>query len=187
YWKLYVSEAEQNDQKLVESLSGDTNSMLILNGLFSAIVASFIVVTYQSLQPDTGQLTVDLLSQLVAGPNSNQSSSPSSPNAQPFTPPTIAIRLNILMFLSLFMNMISVLASVLIQQWCREFMKHAYPRVAPHKRGRVRTYLYRGLNQFQMRTFMYGVHVLVHLSVFLFFWALSDFLYTVNTTVGEVA
>ena len=30
YWKLYVSEAEDNDQKLVESLSGDTNSMLIL-------------------------------------------------------------------------------------------------------------------------------------------------------------
>ena len=157
------------------------------NGLFSAIVASFIVETYQSLQPDTGQLTVDLLTQLVAEPNSAQSSSPSPPSAQPFTPPNIAIRLNILMFLSLFLNMISVLASVLIQQWCREFMKHAYPRVAPHKRGRVRTYLYRGLNQFQIRTFMYGVHVLVHLSVFLFFWALSDFLYTVNTTVGEVA
>jgi hypothetical protein len=34
---------------------------------------------------------------------------------------------------------------------------------------------------------MYGVHVLVHVSVFLFFWALSDFLYTVNTTVGEIA
>ena len=30
YWKLYMSEAEENDQKLVESLSGDTNSMLIL-------------------------------------------------------------------------------------------------------------------------------------------------------------
>ena len=30
YWKLYVSEAEENDQKLVDSLSGDTNSMLIL-------------------------------------------------------------------------------------------------------------------------------------------------------------
>jgi hypothetical protein len=205
YWKLYMSEAEENDQKLVDSLSGDTNSMLILvrgdahaptlcsavsyytlqNGLFSAIVASFIVVTYQSLQPDNTQLTVDLLSQLVAEPNSTQSSSPSNP--QPFTPPNIAIRLNILMFLSLFLNMISVLASVLIQQWCREFMKYAYPRAAPHKRGRVRTYLYRGLNQFQMRTFMYGVHVLVHLSVFLFFWALSDFLYTINTTVGTVA
>ncbi|KAF8271299.1 hypothetical protein EI94DRAFT_1540211, partial [Lactarius quietus] len=120
-WKLYVSEAEENDQKLVDSLSGDTNSMLILNGLFSAIVASFIVETYHSLQPDNGQQTVDLLSQLVSGPNSTQSSSPSSSNTQSFTPPNIAIRLNILMFLSLFLNMISVLASVLIQQWCREF------------------------------------------------------------------
>ncbi|KAI9458340.1 hypothetical protein BJY52DRAFT_1091763, partial [Lactarius psammicola] len=211
YWKLYVSEAEASDRKLVESLSGDTNSMLILvrsaaqaptlcsevsnsmlqNGLFSAIVASFIIETYKTLQPDNGQRTVDLLSRLVADsePNSTQSSSPSSrdPNPQPFIPSNLAIRLNILMFLSLFLNMISVLASVLIQQWCREFMKYAYPRAAPHKRGRVRTYLYRGLNQFQMRTFMYGVHVLVHVSVFLFFWALSDFLYTVHPTVGAVA
>ncbi|KAH9043979.1 hypothetical protein EDB84DRAFT_851045 [Lactarius hengduanensis] len=186
YWKLYVSEAEESDQKLVDNLSGDTNSMLILNGLFSAIVASFIIETYKFLQPDNSQRTVDLLSQLVAEPNSTQPSS-QDPNPQPFTPSNLAIRLNILMFLSLFLNMISVLASVLIQQWCREFMKYAYPRAAPHKRGRVRTYLYRGINQFQMRTFMYGVHVLVHVSVFLFFWALSDFLYTINPTVGAVA
>ncbi|KAI9440901.1 hypothetical protein H4582DRAFT_1504069 [Lactarius indigo] len=189
YWKLYVSEAEASDQKLVDNLSGDTNSMLILNGLFSAIVASFIIETYKSLQPDNSQRTVDLLSQLIAEPNSTQSSPSSSrdPNPQPFTPSNLAIRMNILMFLSLFLNMISVLASVLIQQWCREFMKYAYPRAAPHKRGRVRTYLYRGINQFQMRTFMYGVHVLVHISVFLFFWALSDFLYTINPTVGAVS
>ncbi|KAH8989444.1 hypothetical protein EDB92DRAFT_1799611, partial [Lactarius akahatsu] len=206
YWKLYVSEAEASDRKLVDNLSGDTNSMLILvrsaaqaptlcsavsyytlqNGLFSAIVASFIIETYKFLQPDNSQRTVDLLSQLVAESNSTQPSS-RDPNPQPFTPSNLAIRLNILMFLSLFLNMISVLASVLIQQWCREFMKYAYPRAAPHKRGRVRTYLYRGINQFQMRTFMYGVHVLVHISVFLFFWALSDFLYTINPTVGAVA
>ncbi len=30
YWKLYASEAETSDQKLVETLTGDTNSMLIL-------------------------------------------------------------------------------------------------------------------------------------------------------------
>ena len=30
YWKLYVREAEINDKKLVETLAGDTNSMLIL-------------------------------------------------------------------------------------------------------------------------------------------------------------
>jgi hypothetical protein len=30
YWKLYGAEAEINDKKLVDSLTGDTNSMLIL-------------------------------------------------------------------------------------------------------------------------------------------------------------
>jgi hypothetical protein len=38
-----------------------------------------------------------------------------------------------------------------------------------------------------MRRFMYGVHVLLHISVFLFFWAVSDFLYTVHQSVGNVA
>ena len=34
---------------------------------------------------------------------------------------------------------------------------------------------------------MYGTHVLLHISVFLFFWALSDFFYTVNHLFGLVA
>lgn len=34
---------------------------------------------------------------------------------------------------------------------------------------------------------MYGVHVLLHISVFLFFWALSDFFHSVDATVGTVA
>jgi hypothetical protein len=38
-----------------------------------------------------------------------------------------------------------------------------------------------------MRRFMYGTHVLLHISVFLFFWALSDFFYTVDHLFGIVA
>ena len=91
------------------------------------------------------------------------------PDIQSAKPSDIAIRMNIVMFLSLFLSMMSVLVSALIQQWCREFMKYAYPRAPPHKRGRVRTYLYQGLDQFQMKRFMYGVHVSLHISVFLFF------------------
>ena len=34
---------------------------------------------------------------------------------------------------------------------------------------------------------MYGVHLLLHISVFLFFWALSDFFHSVDATVGTVA
>jgi hypothetical protein len=150
----------------------DLNTTL-QNGLFSSVVASFIIETYQTLLPDNGPPT--------------QSPSSSSQNPKPpQSPSSLAVRMNILMFLSLFFSLMSVLASVLIQQWCREYMKHAYPRAAPHRRGRVRTYLYQGLDQFQLRRFMYGVHVLLHISVFLFFWALSDFFYFVDATVGSV-
>ncbi|KAH9956983.1 hypothetical protein BC827DRAFT_1378332 [Russula dissimulans] len=91
YWKLYVSEANVNDRKFIESLRGDTGSMVFLNSIFSSIVASFIIEIYKTLLPDSGQQSVGLLSQLVK--NSNPSQSPSSgfgppvPDDQPFNPP----------------------------------------------------------------------------------------------------
>ena len=78
----------------------------------------------------------------------------------------------------------SALACTLIQQWCREFTKYASPRAAPHKRGRVRTYLFQGFERFYMRRFMYGVHLLLHASVFLFFCGVSDYLHVVYPRVG---
>jgi hypothetical protein len=157
------------------------------NGIFSAIIASFIIQTSQTLQPNNGQqTTVCLWSQLVSQGNSTQPSSPSCPDPYP-EPSGVAIRSNILLLISFFLAMLSVLACALIQQWCREFMKFAYPRAAPHKRGRVRTYLFQGLNQFYMRRFMYGVHVLLHISVFLFFCGISDYLYYLYPRVGMIS
>jgi hypothetical protein len=132
------------------------------NTLFSAIIATFIIEIYKTLRP----------------PNVDD---------QSFHPSSIAIRINIVLFLSFFLSMTSAVACALIQQWCREYAEHAYPRAAPHECGRIRTYLFRGLDRFQMKRFMYGTHVLLHLSLFLFFWAISDFFYTVHTLVGTVS
>src|SRR6267154_1966553 len=133
------------------------------NTLFSAIVAAFIIEIYRILLPGGNGLNA------ANGPTWR------------------AVRINIVLFLSFFLSMMSAIGCALIQQWCDEYKKFAYPRAAPHTRGRVRTYLFRGLKAFQMRRFMYGIHVLLHISVFLFFWALSDFFYTVNHVFGSVA
>jgi hypothetical protein len=77
-----------------------------------------------------------------------------------------------------------VVACGLIRQWCDDFMKQAYPRTAPHKIGRVRTYLFQGLKRFHMRNIMYGVRVILVVSVVLFSCGLSDYLYTIYPTVG---
>jgi hypothetical protein len=149
------------------------------------MVGSFIIEIYKTLLPDNSQRTVDLLSLLVPT-SSIQTPSASIPDIQSFSPPSVAVRINIVLFLSFFLSVMSAVACALIQQWCQEYMKFAYPRAAPHERGRVRTYLFQGLDRFQVKRFMYGTHVLLHISVFLFFWAISDFFYTIHPLVGAV-
>ena len=86
-----------------------------------------------------------------------------------------------MLFFSFFLSIVSAVLCALIQQWCYEYLKFAYPWAAPHKCGRVRTFLFQGL---QLRTFIYGTHALLHISVFLFFWAISDFFHTVHHHFG---
>ena len=137
-------------------------TIALQNTLFSAIVAAFIIEIYRILLPSDGQ---------------NPAGGPTWSN----------VRINIVLFLSFYLSMISAIGCALLQQWCDEYLKFACPRAAPHTRGRVRTYLFQGFKIFQMRRFMYGIHLLLHLSFFLFFWALSDFFYVVNYEFGFVA
>jgi hypothetical protein len=120
---------------------------------------------------------------IIPGQNGDQTS-----GDQPSPSSNIRVRINIVLFLSFFLGMMSAVACALIRQWCDEYMEYAYPRAAPHECGRVRTYLFRGLRQFQMKRFMYGTYVLLHISVFLFFWAISDwFYYTIHQDIGNVS
>ena len=133
------------------------------NSLFSTIIASFIIEVYKTLIP--------------AGGNGQQTTD---------SPPSIAIRINILLFFSLLLNIVSAVLCALIQQWCNEYLISSYPLGAPHERGLVRTYLFQGLCKFQVTSFIGGTQLLLHISVFLFFWAISDFFYTVNRDFGLV-
>ncbi|KAI0253373.1 hypothetical protein BJV78DRAFT_1123091, partial [Lactifluus subvellereus] len=197
-WKLYESAADKHDTELAETWKGETDAMLIFvhktidaapkTGLFSAVVSAFIIETYKTLLPDTGGATVALLTQLVAQSQTNAPSTPSTvPPTQGFTASAIAIRINILMFLSLFLSLTCALMSTLIQQWAREYLQYSQLSAPPPKRARVRAYLFQGLTKFQMRRMVESIPVLLHISVFLFFFAFSDFLHTVNNTVGLTA
>ncbi|KAJ6619278.1 hypothetical protein B0H10DRAFT_1793853 [Mycena sp. CBHHK59/15] len=69
-WSIYIDEAERYDTALVESWKGDMEFMLIFSGLFSSSLTVFLIESYKNLQPDSGDMTVELLStvswQLVA-------------------------------------------------------------------------------------------------------------------------
>ncbi|KAI0263088.1 hypothetical protein BC834DRAFT_828022, partial [Gloeopeniophorella convolvens] len=186
-WKLYESTADKHDTALTETWKGETDAMLIFTGLFSAVVSAFIIETYKTLQPDSSDATVVLLTQLVQQSSGTPQTTPVPVPTQKFKASATAIRINILMFLSLFLSLTCALMSTLIQQWAREYLQYSQLSAPPHKRGRVRAYLFEGLTKFQMRRMVEGIPVLLHISVFLFFFALSEFLHSVNGTVGLAA
>ncbi|KAJ7188998.1 hypothetical protein C8R46DRAFT_866076, partial [Mycena filopes] len=63
-WTVYISEAEKYDKALVESWRGNMDGMLIFAGLFSASLTAFIIESYKTLTPDSGDTTAALLKQI---------------------------------------------------------------------------------------------------------------------------
>ncbi|KAJ7028375.1 hypothetical protein C8F04DRAFT_1399039 [Mycena alexandri] len=187
-WAVYVSEAEKYDKGLVESWRSDMEGMLIFAGLFSASLTAFLIESYKTLVPDSGDTTVLLLSQisgqLAASANGTAFNFVQRPQ---FTPPASALICNILWFISLGFSLACALIATLLEQWARDFLHKAEMRSAPVIRARVFSYLYYGLKRFEMHTVVEIIPLLLHASLLLFFAGLVAFLIPVNIFITAIA
>ena len=152
-------------------------------------MAAFIIESYQQLSPDPSAATVQLLNQIsqqiFALSNGTQITAPPPISDAPFRPTPSAIRVNILWFLSLTLSLICALAATLMQQWARRYLQLAQSQTALHKRARTRAYLFEGVQMFRLSQAVEGVPALLHVSVFLFFAGLIDFLFSINDVVAR--
>ncbi|KAI9457984.1 hypothetical protein BJY52DRAFT_1170420, partial [Lactarius psammicola] len=183
-WSIYLTEAEKQDNEVTESWKGDTEGILVFTGLFSATVAAFIIESYKLLSPNSGDTTNALLAQ-ISGQLVNIS------NGTPLTDPVChsnrtasAVKVNVLWFLSLILSLNCALSATLMQQWARRYRELAQRRGATHRRGRMRAYIFDGLNRFGMAQAVATMPRLLHISVFLFFAGLIEFLFPIYTTVA---
>ena len=103
---------------------------------------------------------------------------------QPFRPTASAVRVNVLWFFSLVLSLTCALSATLMQQWARRYKELAEHHGAPHRRGRIRAYIFDGIRRFGMARAVATMPILLHISVFLFFAGLVDFLFPTNTTVS---
>ena len=104
--------------------------------------------------------------------------------SQPSQPTASAIRVNALWILSLVLSLTCALAATLVQQWARQYLRHAQHRGAPHKRARMRAYIFDGIEKFKLKQAIEAITALLHVSVFLFFAGLVDFFFPINTTIA---
>ncbi|KAH9021076.1 hypothetical protein EDB84DRAFT_1580949 [Lactarius hengduanensis] len=204
-WSIYLTEAEKQDTQVVESWKGDTDGILVFvspvpvahilrlkrilkTGLFSATVAGFLIESYKKLSPDSSDTTNAFLAQisvqLVNISNGTPLASVAVQSGQPFKPTASAVRVNVLWFLSLVLSLNCALSATLMQQWARRYQELAQRRGAFHRRGRMRAYIFDGINRFGMARAVATMPTLLHLSVFLFFAGLVEFLFPIYKSVA---
>ncbi|KAH9180732.1 hypothetical protein EDB89DRAFT_61106 [Lactarius sanguifluus] len=187
-WSMYLTEAEKQDKDVTESWKGDAEGILVFTGLFSTTVAAFIIESYQNLSPKSGDTTNALLTQisqqLVDISNGTPLTSVAAQISQPFKPTASAVRVNVLWFLSLVLSVTCALSATLMQQWARRYQELAQHHGAPHKRGRMRAYIFDGISRFGMARAVATMPKLLHISVFSSLRVSSTFLFPIDTTVS---
>src|SRR6267142_1862700 len=164
-------------------------------GLFSAALTAFILDSKQNLKPNPSdqmvyylKQNVDLLSQIsqqiaFVVPQFAIPAPPPAPFPT-FSPSASDIRVNVFWFMALAFSLSAALLAILVQQWVRDYM-HVFQRYSdPLKSARVRQYLYEGSEGWYMPVVAEAVPGLLHVSLFLFFLGLGDFVLNINTTVG---
>ncbi|KAK7019624.1 hypothetical protein R3P38DRAFT_3554160 [Favolaschia claudopus] len=200
-WSVYVSEAEKYDRALVDSWKSDMEGLLIFvslslisgrrvgpngpqAGLFSAILTAFLIESYKTLTPDSGDdmktLLIQISTQLSGIANGT---SVDLPAPESFVPPTSSLVCNLLWFISLGLSLSCALVATLVEQWARDFKYKTERHSAPVRRARIFSYLYYGLKRFNVHVVVEIIPLLLHSSLILFFAGLVAFLVPVNKAV----
>lgn len=160
-------------------------------GLFSGVVAAFILASYQQLQPNPSDVTNKLLAQISQQlsllQNGTSTSAPLTfPNQSSFQPTASAVRVNALWFTSLGMSMACALLATLMQQWTRRYVQVADTHHNASKRALIRAFFADGVERFGFAAAVEVLPALLHLSILLFYIGLIDFFLNINHTIAYI-
>ena len=165
-------------------------------GLFAAVLTGFIIDRNQAIQPTPAQQSAFFQQQSVVLLNqiSQQLSSlgaqipvPSDLSLPHFTlsPSASDVRVNVIWIFSLVSSLTAALLATLIRQWARDHMRIFQRYRDPLEVARIRQYLHEGFMRGHVPALVEAVSGLVHISLFLFFAGLADFLMNTYATVGR--
>ncbi|ESK96386.1 hypothetical protein Moror_7046, partial [Moniliophthora roreri MCA 2997] len=114
-WEKMLMEVSKYDDGMVKAWKEDIDTLL--GSLFSTVITSFVIESYQWLSEDPTDTTVMLLTQISIQLNASQITLPECPQ---FEPDASSICINCFWFLSLILSLISTLFGLLCKQWLRE-------------------------------------------------------------------
>lgn len=135
------------------------------------------------LQPDTTQITVQLLQRIslqLAAVNVTSQDIFASNAA----PASYAIRINTVWLSALVFSMISALFGIVAKQWLREYL--AGMSTSPRESVRLRQYRHDGLLRWHVAEIIGFLPILLQIALVLFLYGLLELLWTLDNTVAGV-
>ncbi|EKM60532.1 uncharacterized protein PHACADRAFT_68826, partial [Phanerochaete carnosa HHB-10118-sp] len=186
-WQTMVKTVREVDMQKVADTKEDIDTLLVFSGLFSAVVTTFVVATYPSLQPDNSDEIVFLLRQSVAQNytfnNGVLRPMVPFPPDPPFEAPVWALRVNGLWFASLIISLSTASFGMLVKQWLIEYL--AMEWISPQEQLRARQYRHPGLEDWKVFEIAAVLPLLLHISLGLFFLGLCFYNSAENEIVGR--
>ncbi|GJE95347.1 hypothetical protein PsYK624_115310 [Phanerochaete sordida] len=186
-WQRMVKTVRDVDTRKVMDTKEDIDTLLVFAGLFSAVVTTFVVDSYASLQPDSTDELVFLMRHslaqnytLVDGTLRPVAPFPVDP---PFEVPVWALRVNGLWFASLIVSLSTASFGMLVKQWLTEYL--AMEWISPEEQLRARQYRHPGLNSWRVFEIAATLPLLLHLSLGLFFLGLCFYTAAASEIVGR--
>ncbi|KAF9474519.1 hypothetical protein BDN70DRAFT_815571, partial [Pholiota conissans] len=122
-WEVLLKPEIEADQVRCDSWKEEVQNLLIFAGLFSSVVTSFVINSYQTLQQGPNDVIIGLLFHIASGLDTSSPFPPSVDPTQilsPFSPTVSSVRINALWFISLILSLTTVLIGTIALQWLRE-------------------------------------------------------------------
>ncbi|EED85623.1 predicted protein [Postia placenta Mad-698-R] len=186
-WNLYIDQATKSEEEFLKACNMEMDTLLLFATLFSAVLTAFVIESYQSLQVDTGAVTVQLLQQLLASTQSNGTKAESETNLsdQPFRPTSSAVRVNSYWFAALVVSVSTAFLTILAKQWLFSLSRGLAS--TQEMMGRQQQYRHDNLRAWGLAPLLAALPILLHVSLLLFLVGLVEFLWPINKTVAIVS
>ncbi|KAJ3480171.1 hypothetical protein NLI96_g8537 [Meripilus lineatus] len=189
-WPKLSDTLREHDQDQVKAQNDNIDTLLVLSGLFSAVVATLIVEALNRLQQDPADTTAQLLRQISMQLSSLSvnsgfiNSTYIPPPSPPFSPVPYSLLVAILWSISLVLSLVTASLGMLVKQWLREYL--AKSNISPEQCCQVRLYRIAGLRKYKVTEIASLLPILLQIALILFFIGLILFVQSVHTSITIV-
>ncbi|KIM27753.1 hypothetical protein M408DRAFT_329901 [Serendipita vermifera MAFF 305830] len=164
-YAVYNARAAITDEALLKEANEGMDALMVFAGLFSAVIATLIQITWGMLVPNASDYTNQVLLSLYNATVNERTNYPALPD---FQPTQSAVIINLLFFLSLILSLGTALGAMLVKEWARQYDPASDYENITWLRARDRHRRYESYNHWPLRTIHASLPMVIHAALLIF-------------------